>query len=170
MNPGEPFTLDGLDELDTQIKLYQMGVETFSPYASSGKVDMIIRSENGENVRYADIKVCTGVRKDDDVVWKLEVGFFMNNVSFLILAIRLPDEDEIYKKHHIVIDSKKFLEIAKKHRLKVHKNNWILRIPFEDLQILNTQSKENVSKAITRSVKEYFDNWESLLEWQNPPK
>ncbi|UCE14804.1 MAG: hypothetical protein JSV04_06380 [Candidatus Heimdallarchaeota archaeon] len=170
MNPDEPFTLDGLDELDTQVKLYQMGVETFSPYASTGKVDMIIRSENGENVRYADIKVCTGVRRDDDVVWELEVGFFMNNESFLILAVRLPDKDEMYQKHHIVMDSKIFLQIAKKHRLKVQKDKWVLKVPFKDLQIINTRSTAKFSRAITRSVKEYFDNWESLLEWQNPPE
>ena len=75
--PSDSFDLDVLDELDTQLKLYQMGVESFSPYASSGKVDMIIRSEEGENVRYADIKVCSAKKEADTVNWNLEISFFL---------------------------------------------------------------------------------------------
>ena len=167
MNPDEQFSLDGIDELDTQVKLYQMGVESFSPYAGSGKVDMIIRSENGDLVRYADIKVRTGVRKDANIVWELEIGFFMNNESFLILAVRLPEENETFQKHHIILESKEFLQIMKKHRMKTQDDNWIVTIPFSDLQILNKRSKSKLSKPLTRSIKKYFDNWDYLLEWRS---
>ncbi|MFX1517907.1 MAG: hypothetical protein ACFFC6_16520 [Promethearchaeota archaeon] len=168
MNPDEEFSLDGIDELDTQLKLYQMGVESFSPYASTGKVDMIIRSENGDLVRYADIKVCTGIQEDDDIVWELEIGFFMNNESFVILAVRLPSEDgESFQKHHIVLDSKKFLQITKKHRMKTKDDKWVISLPFSDLQILNNQSKASIAKPLTRSLKPFFDNWNILLEWRS---
>ena len=167
MNPDEEFSLDGIDELDTQLKLYQMGVESFSPYASTGKVDMIIRSENGDLVRYADIKVCTGVQKDDNIEWELEIGFFMNNESFIILAVRLPDDDGSFQKHHIVIGSKQFLQIAKKHRMKTKDDNWVITLPFSDLQILNNQSKAKLSKSLTKSLKPFFDNWDCLLEWRS---
>ena len=112
MEPEDQFNLEGLDELDTQLKLYQMGVESFSPYVSTGKVDMIIRSEDGESVRYADVKVCVGKREDDKIVWKLEISFFMENESFIVLAVRLPEENGIYEKHHIVLESKKFLQMT----------------------------------------------------------
>lgn len=167
MDPDEEFSLDGIDELDTQLKLYQMGVESFSPYASSGKVDMIIRSENGDLVRYADIKVCTGIRKGANIVWELEIAFFMNNESFLILAVRLPEEDESYQKHHIILESKKFIQIIKKHRMKTKDDKWIVPLPFSDLQMLNKRSKSKLSKPLTRSLKPYFDNWDCLLEWSN---
>jgi hypothetical protein len=167
MDPDEDFSLDGIDELDTQLKLYQMGVETFSPYASTGKVDMIIRSEDGDLVRYADIKVCTGVRKDDNIVWELEIGFFMNNESFIILAVRLPDEDESFQKHHIILESKNFIQIVKKHRIKTKNDKWVITLPFSDLQILNTKSKAKLSKPLTRSLNPYFNNWDCLLEWRS---
>ena len=167
MDSDEEFSLDGIDELDTQLKLYQMGVESFSPYASTGKVDMIIRSENGDLVRYADIKVCTGKRKNKNIVWELEIGFFMDNESFLILAIRLPDEDESFQKHHIVIESKEFLQIVKKHRLKTKDDKWVISLPFSDLQIINKESKAKLSKPLARSFKPYFDNWDCLLEWRS---
>ena len=167
MDLDEEFSLEGIDELDTQLKLYQMGVESFSPYASTGKVDMIIRSENGDLVRYADIKVCTGVRKGDNIVWELEIGFFMNNESFIILAVRLPDNDESVQKHHMILESKKFLKIVKKHRMKTKNDKWVITLPFSDLQILNNQSKAKISKPLTRSLKPFFDNWDSLLEWRS---
>jgi hypothetical protein len=167
MGPDEEFNLDGIDELDTQLKLYQMGVESFSPYVSSGKVDMIIRSENGDLVRYADIKVCTGVRKGDNVVWELEIGFFMSNESFIILAVRLPDEDKSFQKHHMILESKKFLQIVKKHRMKTKDDKWVITLTFSDLQILNKQSKTKLSKPLARSLKPYFDNWDCLLEWRS---
>ncbi|MFX1282202.1 MAG: hypothetical protein ACFFB5_01045 [Promethearchaeota archaeon] len=171
MSPDEEFSLDGIAELDIQVKLYQMGVESFSPYADSGKVDMIIRSENGDLVHYADIKVCTGLQKETKVVWELEIGFFMNNDSFIILAMRLPEEDETFQKHHFVIESKTFLQIAKKHRIKTKNDKWIVSVPFSDLQILNNQSNSKLSKSLARSLKPYFDNWDCILEWQsNPPK
>ncbi|UCG03045.1 MAG: hypothetical protein JSW11_03465 [Candidatus Heimdallarchaeota archaeon] len=167
MDPDEGFSLDGIDELDTQLKLYQMGVESFSPYASTGKVDMIIRSENGDLVRYADIKVCTGIRKGDNVVWELEIGFFMNNESFIILAVRLPDENESFQKHHMILESKKFLQIVKKRRMKTKDDKWVITLPFSDLQILNKTKKAKISKPLTRSLKPFFDNWDCLLEWRS---
>ena len=167
MNPDEEFSLDGIDELDIQIKLYQMGVESFSPYAGSGKVDMVIRSENKDLVRYADIKVCTGVQKGANVEWELEIGFFMNNDSFIILTIRLPEEDETFQKHYIILESKEFLQIAKKHRMKTKEDKRIVTIPFSDLQIFNKKSKSKLTKSLARSLKKYFDNWDCLLEWRS---
>jgi len=169
MDPDEEFSLDGIDELDIQLKLYQMGVESFSPYASTGKVDMIIRSENGDLVRYADIKVCTGIREGSNIVWELEIGFFMNNESFIILAVRIPDDDESFQKHYIVIESKKFLQIVKKHRMKTKNDKWVISLPFSDLQILNKQSKTKakLSKSLTRSLSLFFDNWDCLLDWRS---
>ncbi len=167
MNPDEEFSLDGIDELDIQLKLYQMGVESFSPYAGSGKVDMVIRSENGGLVRYADIKVCTGLKKGSNIIWELEIGFFMDNESFIILAIRLPEEDETFQKHHFILESKNFLQIAKKHRMKTKNDKWIVTLPFSDLQILNKQSNSKLSKSVAKSLKNYFNNWDCLLEWQS---
>ncbi|MFX1505789.1 MAG: hypothetical protein ACFFDC_06695 [Promethearchaeota archaeon] len=167
MGPDEEFSLDGIDELDTQLKLYQMGVESFSPYASTGKVDMIIRSESEDLVRYADIKVCTGVPKGKNIVWELEIGFFLNNESFVILAVRLPDEDESFQKHHMVIESQKFLQIIKKHKMKTKNDKWVITLPFSDLQILNKQSKGSPSKPLVKSLKPFFDNWDCLLEWRS---
>ena len=74
--------LGGLDELDTQIKLFHLGIESFSPYANQSKVDMVIRSEVDEIVSYADIKVSTGVQKDDQIVWKVEFSFFLKRHGF----------------------------------------------------------------------------------------
>ncbi|MFW9902863.1 MAG: hypothetical protein ACFFFH_00905 [Candidatus Thorarchaeota archaeon] len=166
MDPDEEFNLDGIDELDTQLKLYQMGVESFSPYASTGKVDMIIRSEDRDLVRYADIKVCTGARKGNNIEWELEIGFFMNNESFVILAVRLPDEDESFQKHHMVLESEKFLQIVKKHKIKTKNDKWLISLPFSDLQILTKQLEGKLSKSLTRSLKPYFDNWDCLLDWR----
>jgi hypothetical protein len=167
MGLDEQFTLDGIDELDTQIKLYQMGIESFSPYAGSGKVDMIIRSENNDLVRYADIKVCTGLRKGAKVTWELEVGFFMNNVSYLILTVRLPEADETMEKHHFVLEAEEFLKIAKKQKMKVQDDKWILTGPFADIQVLNNQCKSKKIRPLSRSLKKYFDNWDCLLEWRS---
>lgn len=167
MSLDEQFSLDGIDELDTQIKLYQMGIESFSPYAGSGKVDMIIRSENENLVRYADIKVYSGIREGTSVTWELEVSFFMNNVGFLILAIRLPEADETFQKHHFVIEAEEFLKIAKKYRIKVEDDKWILTLPFSDLQVINNQSKSKKIRPLSRSLKNYFDNWDCLLEWRS---
>ena len=167
MGPDEEFSLDGIDELDTQLKLYQMGVKSFSPYASTGKVDMIIRTENGDLVRYADIKVCTGIREGSNIIWELEIGFFMDNESFIILAVRLPDKDESFQKHHIILESEKFLQIVKKHRVKTKNDKWVIALPFSDLQILNKQLKGKLSKSLTRSLSPFFDNWDCLLDWRS---
>ncbi|MHA1331492.1 MAG: hypothetical protein ACTSR2_10490, partial [Candidatus Hodarchaeales archaeon] len=120
--------MSGLDELDTQVKLFQLGVESFSPYASTGKVDMIIRSENGDKVRYADIKVCSGKKIKDRMTWKLEISFFMNNQSFIILTVRVPDKEGVVKKNYFVIESKQFLKLAKDDILKTENDMWILSL------------------------------------------
>ncbi|MFX0050222.1 MAG: hypothetical protein ACFFAJ_05675 [Candidatus Hodarchaeota archaeon] len=169
MEPEEQFNLEGLEELDTQLKLYQMGVESYSPYVSTGKVDMIIRSEDGEQVRYADVKVCAGRREDDNIIWELEISFFMDNLSFIILAVRLPEENGVHEKHHFVLESKKFLQIAKKHKIKVENEVWVVSLPFSDLQVMNKQSSSKISTSLARSLRKYFDNWDSLLEWRINP-
>ncbi len=168
MDSLEKFSLDGLDELDTQIKLFHLGVESFSPYASKGKIDMIIRSENGEEARYADIKVCSGTKsKEETVTWELEISFFMKNESFIILTVRLPEEDETFQKHHFVIRSSEFLSIVKKQKLKTDKNKWILTVPYSDIIAICRKSKKKLSRAISRTMKKYFDNWDILIEWRN---
>ena len=71
MSDEDYFAAGGLDELDTQITLFQLGIESFSPYANTGKVDMIIRTERDNKVYYADIKVCSGVLEKKNIVWSL---------------------------------------------------------------------------------------------------
>lgn len=168
MDSLEKFSTDGLDELDTQIKLFHLGVESFSPYASKGKVDMIIRSENGDEARYADIKVCSGTKiNEDTVTWELEINFFMKNESFLILTIRLPEEDETFQKHHFVISSSEFLSIVKKQKLKIDRDKWILTVPYSDIIAINKKSKKKLSSVIGKTMKKYFDNWDILLDWRS---
>ncbi|MHA2075714.1 MAG: hypothetical protein ACW97X_13925, partial [Candidatus Hodarchaeales archaeon] len=119
MDSLEKFSIDGLDELDTQIKLFHLGVESFSPYASNGKVDMIIRSENGDKVHYADIKVSSGIKTNEEIItWGLEISFFMKNESFVILTARLPEKDDSFQKHYFIIHASEFLSIVKKQKLK----------------------------------------------------
>ncbi len=168
MDSLEKFSIDGLDELDTQIKLFHLGVESFSPYASKGKVDMIIRSENGDEARYADIKVCSGTKnKEETITWELEINFFMKNESFIILTVRLPEEDGTFQKHHFVISSSKFLSIVKKQKLKTDNNKWILTIPYSDTIAICKKSKKKLSSKISKTLKKYFDNWDILIEWRN---
>ncbi|WP_455464228.1 hypothetical protein [Candidatus Hodarchaeum mangrovi] len=167
MNPDESVEfreLSGLDELDTQLKLYQMGIESFSPYASKGKVDMIIRSEDGEEVRYADIKVCTGKKSNNDLVWELEISFFLNNQSFIILTARLPTVQEKIEKHYIILDSKDFLKLSQIHKLETQNDKWILKVPFKDLLSL-THEKKSTSTKIVNSLAEHFNNWNILIDW-----
>jgi hypothetical protein len=166
MNSRDKFELEGLDELDTQLKLYDMGVDTFSPYAGSGKVDMIIRSEDGNHVRYADIKVCTGKREKKNVIWKIEDSFFMENESFIILTVRLPNEEEILEKHHFILKSDNFLRVAKKNKLKVTNDAWVIFVPVSDLEEIKKKSKSTLSTSLAKSLTKYFDNWDSLLEWR----
>ncbi|NHJ01905.1 MAG: hypothetical protein EAX86_07150 [Candidatus Heimdallarchaeota archaeon] len=166
MEPGEEFSLEGLDELDTQIILYQMGVESFSPYASSGKVDMVIRSENGDLVRYADIKVCSPHKTEVDVTWELEISFFMSNESFIILAIRLPDEEGSMQKHHFVISSTEFLSLTKKHKMEIKEDKWILSLPIEDMELIKKGVKAKYTNKISKALMPFFDNWDLLLDWR----
>lgn len=171
MKLTDSFSLEGLDELDTQLKLYQMGIETFSPYASTGKVDMIIRSEDGEGefVHYADVKVCTGKRENDEIFWEIEISFFMKNESFVILTVRLPskeDEEEL-EKHYFIMKSTDFLAIVKRHRLKVQNDIWRISVLYSDLEIVSEQSKAKIREPMVRSLRKYFDNWESILDWIN---
>ncbi|MHA2304046.1 MAG: hypothetical protein ACXACU_01550 [Candidatus Hodarchaeales archaeon] len=168
MDSLEKFSIDGLDELDTQIKLFHLGVESFSPYASNGKVDMIIRSENGDEVRYADIKVSSGIKTNEDIItWGLEIGFFMKNESFVILTARLPEKDDSFQKHHFIIHASEFLSIVKKQKLKTDNDKWILSIPYSDLLIINKKSKKKLSSVISKALRKYFDNWDVLLNWRS---
>ncbi len=168
MDSLDKVSIDSLDELDTQIKLFHLGVESFSPYAGNGKVDMIIRSENGDLVRYADIKVCSGMIKNEETItWKLEISFFMQNESFVILTARLPDEDESIQKHHFVIKSTDFLSITKKQKLETENDRWIITIPYSDIQIINRKSKKKFTSALSKEFKQYFDNWDILLDWRS---
>lgn len=168
MDSLDKVSIDSLDELDTQIKLFHLGVESFSPYAGNGKVDMIIRSENGNTVRYADIKVCTGKIKDEETItWKLEISFFMQSESFVILTARLPDEDESIQKHHFVIKSTDFLSIVKKQKMKTKNDRWIIAIPYSDIQIINRNSKKKLTSTLSKELKQYFDNWDVLLDWRS---
>ena len=163
--------LGGLDELDTQIKLYQLGVKSFSPYASHGKVDMIIRTETDEKVRYADIKVCTGVLEDNQIVWKFSFAFFLKNESFIILSVRLPEQDGKMKKHHIIVDSKTFLKIVKREKIHVEDDNWILSLAYSDLQHLTGKKRSKKLSKIVNAIKPFFDNWEIFVNWkENPTK
>jgi hypothetical protein len=168
MRLTESFSIEGLDELDTQLKLYQMGIETFSPYASTGKVDMIIRSEDGDGevVYYADVKVCSGKREDDEIIWELEVSFFMKNESFVILTVRLPSKEDELEKHYFIMKSTEFLSIVKKHRFKVQNDIWRITVPYSDLEVINKQSKAKI-RPLVKNLRKYFDNWESILEWIN---
>jgi len=158
--------LGSLDELDTQIKLYQLGVKSFSPYASQGKVDMIIRTETDEKVRYADIKVCTGVLEDDQIVWKFSFSFFFKNESFLILSVRLPAQDGNLKKHHIVVDSKRFLKIVKSEKIPTEDDNWILSLDYSDLQLLTEKKRSKKLSKLVNDFKPFFDNWQIFVEWK----
>ena len=65
------------------------------------------------------------------------------------------------------IDSNWAFKIVKKHRVKTKNDKWVITLPFSDLQILNNQSKAKISKPLTRSLKPFFDNWDSLLEWRS---
>jgi hypothetical protein len=168
MDSLDKISIDSLDELDTQIKLFHLGVESFSPYAGNGKVDMIIRSENGDTVKYADIKVCTGIiQGEETITWKLEINFFMQNESFVILTARLSDEDESIQKHHLVIKSSAFLSIVKKQKLKTENDKWVLTIPYSDLQIINRKSKKKLTSKLSKALKKHFDNWDILLDWRS---
>lgn len=161
--------LGGLDELDTQIKLFHLGIESFSPYTNQGKVDMIIRSEIDEIVNYADIKVCTGVQKEDQIVWKVDFSFFLKNESFLVLSVRLPDEDERMEKHHLIVKSKTFLKIVKREKITMEDSNWVLSLPFSDLQQLTKKTKSKKLPKLINAFKPFFDNWQIFVDWKEKP-
>jgi hypothetical protein len=166
MNDEDFFAAGGLDELDTQITLFQLGIESFSPYANTGKVDMIIRTEKNKKVHYADIKVCSGVLDKKNVVWKLEISFFMGNESFLILTVRLPEEDDILEKHRFIIGSKTFLKIVKKEKLEVKEDNWILKLPYNELKQLLIEKNPTKLSRLTEAFSPFFDNWDTLTDWR----
>ncbi len=159
------FETGGLDELDTQIKLFELGIESFSPYASTGKVDMIIRSDTNQHVRYADIKVSTGVKEGQKMVWKLEMSFFMNNESFLILSYRVPGEDESLEKHHLIIDSESFLEIIKKEKIISKDNYWVLNLPYTELQSMHLKKQKTKKVKLIKALRPYIDKWELIVNW-----
>ncbi len=167
MSDEDYFAAGGLDELDTQITLFQLGIESFSPYANTGKVDMIIRTEKDKKVYYADIKVCTGVLEKKNIVWSLEISFFMNNSSFLILTVRLPEEDESLEKHRFIIGSKKFLEVIKDEKIAVKDDKWILSVPYSELKRLTTEKKPSRLSRLVKALHPYFDNWKTITDWRD---
>lgn len=164
------FETGGLDELNTQIKLFELGVESFSPYASTGKVDMIIRSDKNQHVRYADIKICTGRREKQKILWKLEISFFMNNESFLILSFRLPTEDESLEKHHFIMGSEDFLEIMKQEKLVPKEKYWVLSLPFTELQLLKSKKKASKKSKLVKALRPYLDKWNIIVDWAHNPE
>ena len=166
MSDEDFFAAGGLDELDTQIRLFQLGVESFSPYANTGKVDMIIRTERDNQVHYADIKVCQGRLEKKSIVWKLEISFFMDNESFLILTVRLPEEDETLEKHHFILESKDFLHIMKSEKIDVKDNFWILNVSYNDLKRLKIKKKSPRLSRVVEALQPYFDNWDTITEWR----
>ncbi|MHA1995514.1 MAG: hypothetical protein ACW97Z_13300 [Candidatus Hodarchaeales archaeon] len=159
------FETGGLDELDTQIKLFELGVESFSPYASTGKVDMIIRSDKNEHVRYADIKVCTGRREKQKIEWKIKISFFMNNESFIVLSFRLPTEDESLEKHHFIISSAEFLEVMKKAKVIARDNYWVLALPYSELQLVNSKKQTGIKSKMVKALRPFLNKWENIADW-----
>jgi hypothetical protein len=166
MNDEDFFAAGGLDELDTQIRLFQLGVDSFSPYANTGKVDMIIRTEKNNQVHYADIKVCQGRLEKKRINWRLEIDFFMDNESFLILTARLPEEDETLEKHHFILKSKDFLEIMKKQKIEVEDGMWILSVSYNELKRLITKKKSPRYSRVVEALNPFFDNWDIITEWR----
>lgn len=130
---------------------------------------MVIRSEIDETVHYADIKVCTGVQKEDQMVWKVDFSFFSKTVSFLVLSARLQEEDGRMEKHHLIIPSKTFQKIVKKEKIPTEDNHWILSLSYSDLQQL---TKKKTSRKLTKLVgvfKPFFDNWQAFVDWKENP-
>lgn len=169
MNDEQYFDAGGLDELDTQIRLFQLGIESFSPYASTGKVDMVIRSDMNDHVRYADIKVCSGKLEKEKIIWSLNVGIFLNNECFLILTFRIPDKEGDLEKHHFILTSDTFLDLMKKEKVTVKDNSWILRLSYIDLQKLNA---EKTPARVTKRIKvfiPYYENWDAIVKWRDQP-
>jgi hypothetical protein len=166
MSDEDFFAAGGLDELDTQIRLFQLGIESFSPYANTGKVDMIIRTERDNLVHYADIKVCQGRLEKKSIIWKLEISFFMDNESFLILTVRLPEEDETLEKHHFILTSKQFLEIMKDEKIEVKDDMWILTASYNELKRLKIKKKSPRFSRVVETLQPYFDNWDTITEWR----
>ena len=132
-----------------------------------GNVDMIIRSENENLVRYADIKVCTGRHEEDNTVWRLEVDFFMNNDSFLILTVRLPAEGETLEKYHFILSSKMFLKLVKREKLEVENNHWVLNIPYSELQKLTSKKKGIRFSKRLNTFRPFFNKWDVITKWVN---
>ncbi|MHA2174782.1 MAG: hypothetical protein ACXAB2_14120 [Candidatus Hodarchaeales archaeon] len=169
MNDEQYFDAGGLDELDTQIRLFQLGIESFSPYANTGKVDMIIRSDTNNHVRYADIKVCSGKLEKDKIVWTLEIGFFLNNDCFLIITFRIPDENGDLEKHHFILSAESFLEVVKKEKIAVKDNNWILQLSYLDLQKLNKEKSPTRLGKLIKAFIPYYEKWDIIVKWRDQP-
>jgi hypothetical protein len=160
------FETGGLDELDIQIKLFELGVESFSPYASTGKVDMIIRSDADQHVRYADIKICTGRKEDQHVIWKLEISFFMNNKSFLLLTFRIPSkDDDALEKNYFILDSEVFLKIMKKEKIVSEDKFWILNLPYSELQHVKSKKKLSPKSKLLKALRPHTNRWETIVKW-----
>lgn len=141
-----------------------MGIESFSPYASKGKVDMIIRFEDAGKVRYADIKVCTGKKSNNELIWELEIAFFLNNQSYIILTARLPNTQGKTEKNYFILSSKEFLDITKTHKLETQNDKWILKVPVKDLLLL-TREGPSTSSRIVNKLAAHYNNWNALVGW-----
>lgn len=168
----EDFKFAGLDELDAQLKLFQLGIESFTPYANQSKVDMIIRTDSGNLVRYADVKVCPVTSDGEKTVWELPIVFCMTEDSFILFPFRsLAEEaEQANRKHYLVLKSQQFLEIAKKHNLHVENDLWIMSLPATDVNLLGLlDQQENVSfrTPLADSLHKYVDVWDEFEKWKD---
>ena len=166
------FKFAGLDELGAQLKLFQLGIESFTPYANQSRVDMIIRTDNGNLVRYADVKVCSGKSDGEKTIWELPINFCITENSFILFTFRtLAEEAELeVEKHYLVLKSLQFLEVAKRHKIHVENNFWIMSLPATDVNLLGLlDQKENVSfkTPLADSLHHYVDVWEEFEKWKD---
>jgi hypothetical protein len=171
MTEHSDFKFAGLDELDAQLKLFQLGIESFTPYANQSKVDMIIRTDNGNLVRYADVKVCAGKSDGEKTVWKLPISFCMTEDSFVLFTFRLIEEEaeQTVKRHYLVLRSQKFLEIAKNHKFPVENDHWLMSLPVIDINKLGQLDKNEKSSfetPLAKSLRQYVDVWEEFESWK----
>ncbi|MFW9854107.1 MAG: hypothetical protein ACFFFG_03575 [Candidatus Thorarchaeota archaeon] len=167
----DDFKFAGLDELEAQLKLFQLGIESFTPYANQSKVDMIIRTDNGNLVRYADVKVCTGKSDSEKTVWKLPLSFCMTEDSFILFTFRLIEEEteQTVEKHYLVLKLQKFLEITEKHGIPIEDDHWVMSLPTSDINkfgVLDKKKKISFKAPLARSLRQYLDVWKEFENWK----
>ncbi|MHA2096584.1 MAG: hypothetical protein ACW98F_18350, partial [Candidatus Hodarchaeales archaeon] len=104
-------------------------------------------------------------KEKQKIVWKLEMAFFMNNESFLILSFRLPNEDESLEKHYFIISSNAFLEIMKIEKAVSKDKYWVLSLPYSELQQINSKKQTNKKSKIVKALSPYFNKWEIIVDW-----